>query len=70
VNRVALRADLDPGRVYPHALRATAAMHHAYRGVPTGVLQNLMGWETLQTANKYIRLSGEPAAEALRDAHR
>jgi integrase len=69
VDRVALRADLDPSRVYPHALRATAATHHAYRGVPTTALQNLMGWEQLTTAQKYIRLSGEPTANALREAH-
>jgi integrase len=69
VDRVARAADLDPSRVYPHALRATAATHHAYRGVATTALQNLMGWEQLSTANKYIRLSGEPTAAALRDAH-
>lgn len=31
------------GRVYPHCLRATAASHHAYKGVAPVPLQALMG---------------------------
>lgn len=69
VDRVAEAADLETGRLYPHALRATAATHHAYRGVAAPALQSMMGWSKLATAEKYIRLSGGATAEALRDAH-
>ncbi|WP_011571364.1 integrase [Haloquadratum walsbyi] len=34
-------ADID-GRVYPHALRATAASYHTYQGVAPVPLQALM----------------------------
>lgn len=48
-----------PHRVYPHSLRATAAMMIA--GLPNAnaaQLQAIMGWESLETANHYIRASG------------
>lgn len=54
------------GRVYPHCLRATAASHHAYKGVAPVPLQALMGWSDLATAQKYIRISGTATADALR----
>jgi integrase len=54
---------------YPHALRATAATHHAYSGLPAAALQSLMGWSKISTANKYIRLSGGATADALHEAH-
>lgn len=69
VDRVMEAAGMDPDACYPHALRATAATWHAYRGLAAVPLQNLMGWRRLATAQKYIRLSGSATAEALRDAH-
>lgn len=57
------------GRVYPHCLRATAASHHAYKGVAPVPLQALMGWSDLATAQKYIRISGTATADALRQVH-
>lgn len=69
VTRVAETAGLEPESVYPHALRATAATWHAYRGVPAPALQSLFGWSKLGTAMKYIRLSGGQTAQALRDVH-
>jgi integrase len=57
------------GRVYPHCLRATAASHHAYKGVAPVPLQALMGWSDLATAQKYIRISGSATADALRQVH-
>jgi site-specific recombinase XerD len=56
-------------RVYPHALRATAATFHAYRGLDPVPLQALIGWSCLSTAQKYIRLSGGTTAKALNDIH-
>jgi integrase len=69
VDKVAERAGIDKERVYPHALRATAATHHAYRGLRTAPLQALMGWERIETAQKYVRLSGGATAEALEEVH-
>ena len=57
------------GRIYPHCLRATAASHHAYKGVAPVPLQALMGWSDLATAQKYIRISGTATADALRRVH-
>ncbi|WP_254838047.1 tyrosine-type recombinase/integrase [Natronomonas marina] len=57
------------GRVDPHCLRATAASHHAYKGVAPVPLQALMGWSDLATAQKYIRISGTATADALRRVH-
>jgi len=69
VDRVAEAAGLNTDEVYPHALRATAATYHAYRGLPAPALQSLMGWSQLAVAEKYIRLSGEQTANALREVH-
>ena len=69
VSRVCEAAGLPGSTTYPHALRATAATWHAYRGVSPVALQALMGWADLATAQKYIRLTGEATAQALRDAH-
>jgi integrase len=68
VDEAAEQANLT-GRIYPHCLRATAASHHAYKGVAPVPLQALMGWSDLATAQKYIRISGTATADALRRAH-
>lgn len=69
VNRVLEAAGLPQETCYPHSLRATAATYHAYRGLSAVPLQSLMGWRKLETAEKYIRLSGGATAKALRKAH-
>lgn len=69
VDRVAEQAGVTAKRIYPHALRATAASHHAYRGVPAVALQNMMGWAQLAVAQKYLRLSGSATSQALNEAH-
>ncbi len=68
VDRVAEAAGYDE-RIYPHALRATAASWHAYRGVPPAALQAMFGWAQLAVAEKYVRLSGEATSRALNEAH-
>lgn len=60
---------MDRGGIYPHALRATAATYHSYRGLPPSALQSFMGWADLSVANKYVRLTGEQTAMALRETH-
>lgn len=56
-------------RAYPHSLRATAATHHAYKGLPAAALQSMFGWSKISVAEKYLRLSGTATADALADAH-
>jgi len=72
VNRRVRQAKNKTGikrRVYPHALRATAATYHAYNGLPAIALQNLMGWSNLETAQKYLRKSAGATAKALNDIY-
>lgn len=69
MDRLASAAGLPEDSVYPHALRATAATHHAYRGLPAPALQSLMGWSKLSVAEKYLRLSGSATADALNETH-
>jgi integrase len=69
VDRVLEAAGYPQDYCYPHALRATAATWHAYRGVDAVPLQALFGWADLATAQKYIRLSGGATQDALRSAH-
>lgn len=69
VDDALLEAGMPKDRTYPHALRATAASWHAYRGVPAVALQSLFGWRQIETATKYIRMSGSATAKALEEAH-
>ncbi|QLG61108.1 tyrosine-type recombinase/integrase [Halorarum salinum] len=65
MTRVAEEAGMDRSKLYPHALRATAATYHAYHGLPATALQSFMGWGKISAANKYVRLSGKQTAKAL-----
>jgi len=53
-----------------HGLRATAASHHAGRGMPTLALQALMGWAQPSTARSYVRSSPENTARELHQIHK
>lgn len=68
-DRALRAAGFDESLAYPHSLRATAATHHSFRGVPPSALQSLFGWAQLQVAQKYIRMSGGRTQEALREVH-
>lgn len=69
VDRALDAAEMPRDQCWPHALRATAATFHAYRGVDVVPLQALFGWADLATAQKYIRLSGGATQQALRETH-
>lgn len=66
VKRVADRALLDT-RVYPHALRATAATNFAAMGMNPYQLQHAMGWAQTRSAEPYIRVSGREVDAFLED---
>jgi len=56
-------------RIYPHALRATAATTHASRDVSPYALMSVMGWRDMDTARKYVAASDESAARDIRHKH-
>jgi len=62
-------AELDPGRVCPHALRATAATHHAGRGLEMHALMQYFGWSQPSTAEVYLSRSGQNTARQLNSLH-
>jgi integrase len=57
VVKVAARTSLKQ-RVYPHALRATAATKLAYKVHNPVVLCDVFGWKQLKMAEHYIRRAG------------
>lgn len=69
INRVAEVAGID-SRVYPHALRATAASVHAARSVSAYSLMSIMGWADPATARVYIRSNSDQANREIRSKHR
>ena len=56
-------------RIYPHALRATAATEAAYKINNPSVLCDIFGWSDLKTAQIYIRRAGGQAQEAVKRAY-
>ncbi|MUV59763.1 tyrosine-type recombinase/integrase [Halobacterium sp. CBA1126] len=68
VDRVLEEAGYPQNKTYPHALRATSATYLAYEGVSAIALQSMFGWQDLETARKYLRLSGGATQDALNDA--
>lgn len=64
LKRIAKRAGLTK-KVYPHALRSTAAMMFANAGLSAQGLCEIMGWEDLRTAQAYITRSGRTAAKEI-----
>lgn len=66
LKRIAKRAGLTK-KVYPHALRSTAAMMFANAGLSAQALCEVMGWEDLRTAQAYIARSGRTAAKEIEE---
>jgi len=54
VKRMAKRAHITRS-VYPHCLRATAAIMLAYQKISAPALKYVMGWETLEAADAYVK---------------
>ena len=61
--------ELDPTRLSPHKLRATAATYHAGRGLETLSLMQMFGWRQAQTAEIYISRNGTNTARQLDAIH-
>ncbi len=62
-------AGFAPGITSLHGLRATAASHHAGRGLDLLALQSYFGWANLDTAQHYLALSSERTQNALNAIH-
>lgn len=69
VNRIQEQSPVD-ARVYPHALRATAASYHASRDISIHSLMSIMGWADPSTARAYVAANDEQAAREIRSKHR
>ena len=69
IKRVAELSPVD-SRVYPHALRATAASYHASRDISVHSLMSIMGWADPSTARAYVTANADQAAKELRSKHR
>lgn len=69
INRLADLSDVDT-RVYPHALRATAASYHAARDISIHSLMSIMGWSDPSTARAYVAANDDQAAREIRSKHR
>lgn len=54
VNRIVDATDFSRDRIRPHSLRATAATHHAARGMDIYGLMQYFGWVKFETAEKYV----------------
>jgi integrase len=64
-----LAPELDPDRLSPHKLRATAATYHAGRGLETLSLMQMMGWCQPSTAEIYVGRNGKNTARQLDAIH-
>jgi len=52
-----------------HGLRATAASHHASRGLDLAALRAMFGWEDITTARQYLNVDGAMTRRALDNIH-
>lgn len=64
-----LAPELDPARLSPHILRATAATYHSGKGLEMLQLMQMMGWVQPSTAEIYIGRSGTNTARQLDSIH-
>lgn len=66
VDRMAEKVSaVDADKIYPHALRSTAASYFAARGLSAMDLKSLFGWAQFSTAIAYIEESPERLEDSL-----
>lgn len=66
ITRMQRRADLEDIKLSPHVLRHTAATMAIDNGLDVFSLQRMFGWEQLETAMRYVHMSGKRLEEAAR----
>jgi len=69
IDRLAELSGIGKDNCYPHSLRATAAFQFAYDGMDPWALMATMGWNSVQTAMKYIKASGAMSQRAVREIY-
>ncbi|AEH39173.1 site-specific integrase [Halopiger xanaduensis] len=60
---------VDKDEVYPHALRAHAAMYHAKKGMRAYHLSELMGWSNIDAAMDYIKMTADDVKTEMKRVH-
>jgi len=66
ISRMQKRADLEDIKLSPHIFRHTAATMAVDNGMDVFSLKRIFGWEQLETAMKYVHMSGKRLEEAAR----
>jgi len=69
IDKLAELSGIGKDSCYPHCLRATAAFQFAYDGMDPWALMATMGWNSVQTAMKYIKASGAMSQKAVREIY-
>lgn len=64
IQRLGKQAGLEGARVSPYTLRHTAATLAVRNGLDVFSLQRLFGWERVETAMRYVHMSGRALQEA------
>jgi len=64
-----LAGGIEDKKVHPHGLRATAATHHAARGLEMHALMQYFGCAQSSTAEVYLSRNGENTARQLDTIH-
>lgn len=64
ITRIQKKADLEEIQVSPHVLRHTAATLAVQNGLDAFSLKRQFGWEKIQTALRYVHMSGKKVQEA------
>lgn len=65
ITRIQEKAGLEDVKVSPHVLRHTAATLAAENGMSTFHLKEFFGWENVETAEKYVHISGKGVRESI-----
>lgn len=68
VERMQERADLEDTKLSPHVLRHTSATLNVKNGMDAFSLRRQFGWENMETAMKYVHMTGGRLAEKMKDA--
>ena len=67
ISRIQKSAGLEDVKISPHVLRHTAATLAVQNGLDTFSLKTQFGWEQIDTALKYVHLSGKTLQENYRN---
>ena len=66
LNRISKRAGMDDADVSPHVLRHTSATMAVENGLDAFALKKQFGWEDIETAQRYVHMSGKRLEEAFK----